>query len=70
VPIIENAYYNYHEVDCSPIDDFRVGYWGETDKKITADTKILNHDEKGFLHNPWILSFLAGMFNQKCKGEK
>jgi hypothetical protein len=68
--IIENLYYNFYEVDSKVIGDFRVGYWGKSDKKITENTKILNHDERGFFHNPWIVSYLNGLFPKKCPAEK
>ena len=67
---MENLYYNFYEVDSIPIGDFRVGYWGAQDKKITQNTKILNHDEKGFFHHPWIISYLNGAFSNKCFAEK
>jgi hypothetical protein len=68
--ITENAYYNYFNCDSEIIGDFRVGYWGESDKKITSDTKILNHDERGFFHHPWIISLLNGLFPNRSPAEK
>ncbi len=68
--IIENAYYNYFEVDSKPIGNYRIGYWGESNQKITKETKILNHDERGFWYNPWIVSYLNGLFPKKSPIEK
>ncbi len=63
------AYHNYFEIEGKPMDDFRVGYWGESEVKIKKTTKILNHDDKGFFSNPWILSYLNASFPRKCPAE-
>ncbi len=59
------AYFNYFGIEGKPVGDYRVGYWGESDVKIKKETQILNHDEKGFWHNPWIVSYLNGKFPKK-----
>ncbi len=64
------AYHNYFEILGEPVGDYRVGYWGETEAKITKNTKILNHDDHGFFSNPWILSYLNGLFPKKSPAEK
>ncbi len=66
------AYHNYFEVGGVPVDKYRVGYWGKSEAKIaeiTKETQILNFDEKGFWHNPWIVSYLNGLFPKKCPAE-
>jgi len=68
--ITENAYYNYFDVPCVPVADFRIGYWSKSDKPISKTAKILNHDEKGYVENPWILDFLRVMFPKKSRFEK
>ena len=68
--ITENAYYNYFEVPSIPLNNFRVGYWGKSDNNIPPEAKILNHDEKGYTQNPWILDLLRTMFPKKSKFEK
>ncbi len=63
------AYFNYFDIEGKPVGDYRVGYWGETDTKIIKNTKILNFDDKGFFHNPWIISYLNGLFPKKSPAE-
>lgn len=64
------AYFNYFEIPGEPVGNYRIGYWGESSQKITKETKILNHDEKGFWYNPWIVSYLNGLFPKKSPVEK
>ena len=69
-PVVENAYYNYFNVDSIPIGNFRRGFWGPaSNKTIPPEAKILNHDEKGFLNNTWILSWLNNKFPKKSPAE-
>ncbi len=69
--VTENAYYNYFGVDSIPLGEFRQGFWGDKPKKFNPDwnTKILNHDERGYLSNPWILTLLREKLSRKCRGE-
>ncbi len=59
------AYFNYFGIEGKPVGNYRIGYWGESDAKIKKESKILNHDERGFWHNPWIISYLNGKFPKK-----
>jgi hypothetical protein len=64
--IIENAYYNYFEVESQLLEkDYRVGFWGPSKIKNIENFKILNHDERGFFTNPWILDYLQKKFPKK-----
>lgn len=67
--ILENAYYNYFGVPSIDVSNFRIGYWGVSNKNIDPDAIILNHDEKGFIQNPWIITILTAKFSNKCRGE-
>jgi hypothetical protein len=70
---LENLYCNYFlDTNQEPelIGDFRVGYWGTWKcQSISPANKILNHDEKGLLKNPWIYSLLVEQFPEKCAAE-
>jgi len=68
--ITENAYYNYFEVPSIPLNNFRAGYWGKSNSSVPPEAKILNHDEKGYNQNPWILDLLRTMFPNKSRFEK
>ena len=63
------AYHNYFEIEGQPVGSFRVGYWGESEAKIKKETIVLNHDDKGFFSNPWIISYLNASFPNKCSAE-
>ncbi len=64
------AYYNYFEIPGKPVGDFRVGYWEKSYQSIITDNTILNHNENGFWHQPWIISFLNKLFPKPSPIEK
>lgn len=57
--LIEVAYYNYYGIDGELADNIRAGFWYDISTGDVKTAKILNHDERGFLNNPWILGFLS-----------
>jgi len=72
--ITENAYWNYFKKESKeaiPLDNFRQGFWGNHKKEVGLDPSaiILNHDERGFMANTWLLNELTKQFPNKCKGE-
>jgi len=69
--IVEVAYYNYFGTNVSAhADQYRLGYWYDNEFGNREIAKVLNHDESGYLKNPWIKTYLDDLFPDKSPLEK
>jgi hypothetical protein len=66
----ENLYYNYFEIEGEPLLNLKSGHYFPEDHQINNKAKILNHDEKGYIYQPWIITLLYKLFPKPSRFEK
>jgi len=65
----ENLYYNYFKENGEYIKNYKSGHYYAEDDSINSKAKILNHDEMGFIYQPWIINLLYKLFPEPSKYE-
>jgi hypothetical protein len=65
----ENLYYNYFKMDGVPLGNLKSGHYSSKDQTINNKALILNHDEIGFIKQPWIINLLYKLFPNQSKFE-
>jgi hypothetical protein len=68
--IFEVLYFNYYKSKYEPIDSLKSGHYTPEDIKINPKAKILNHNNAGYIYQPWIINLLYKLFNSQSKYEK
>ena len=72
--VTEVAYYNYFKGSTGLEDqhssEFRAGFWYDNNLGDLNRAKVLNHDERGYLANPWIKDYLDKLELVKSPLEK
>jgi hypothetical protein len=63
-------YFNFFEYEGEPISNLKSGHYQLRDTKINNKAKILNHDELGYIYQPWIINVLYRLFIEPSSFEK
>jgi hypothetical protein len=66
----ENIFYNFLREKGEFIKSYKSGHYTVKDNDINSKAKILNHDELGFICQPWIINLLYKLFPNQSKYEK
>jgi len=66
---METFYGNYFNIEAKPLNKFRSGHYTIKDSLLIREAKILNHDENGYICQPWIINLLFKLFPKKSKYE-